>query len=200
MAVTDPELIRFCNQQIRGAADRYASLYYECRHLLDLRIADADMATTILIREAHIRSVSDRVTDTFAEHRLLKNIWFNVGTPTPINGRIPNTTEAIEDGSPGDGRPPITGQDVHNVVANVIAVENWLNDAAFGGPGTGTQIDAMLNTIIVCGADGNDPLRTVETTTFIDNRCGELTTEYEANGSLVLAQMLAVAPNPRNPA
>ena len=46
-------------------------------------------------------------------------------------------------------------------------------DAAFGGDGDGTQYDAMLNTMVVVGTAGNNPMQAAQVTMFIDNRCGE---------------------------
>ena len=72
-----------------------------------------------------------------------------------------------------------------------------MNDAAFGGGGSGTQYDAMMNTIVVAGGDGNNPLQDAQASAFIDNRCGQIVIEYEANTNAKLNAVLKVAPNPR---
>lgn len=201
MAIIDLELIRFSNEVIRPAADRMASLYYECDYLRQLKIADGDTAITIQLREGQIRSVSDLMRDWIVNSSTRDNVWFNVGMPSPYNTQFPNTaSEVVEDGAPDDGRPVITGADVHEIMTQLIQFQNWMADGAFGGPGTGTNVEAMMNTIIVVGGDGNNPLQNAQVDNFVDNRCAEVVVEYQANSNAKLTSVLAVAPNPRNPA
>lgn len=200
MAITDPELIRFSNEVIRRAADLMANLYYDCAYLKQLKDADGNTQLTIDIRETFIRGTSDKMRDWLTNSSTRENVWFNVGNPTPYNTQFPNDpAEDVVDGSPADGRPPISGADVHEVMTQLIQFQNWWNDAAFGGPGTGGQLEAMTNTIIVVGGDGNNPLIVAQVDNFVDNRCNEIKVEYEANSSAKLNSLLKVAPNPRNP-
>lgn len=76
--VTDPQAVRFCNERVRPAADRFAQLYYWCVSLRDE--------------------------------------W----TAQDIAGLIPNSTDVVLDGSATDGRPIITGADVHAVKDRVV--------------------------------------------------------------------------------
>jgi hypothetical protein len=199
--ITDPQLIRYSNEVIRPAADRMASLYYECAYLWQLAQADGDLDLTIQIREPQIRQVSDFMRSWVVNSSPRENVWFNVGTPSPYNTQFPNDPgEIIEDGSPDDGRPPISGADVHETMTQIIAYQSWMADAAFGGPGSGSQQEAMMNTIIVVGGDGNDPLQSAQVGNFVNNRCNEIKVEYEANNDAKLNAILKVAPNPRNPA
>lgn len=195
--ITDIEAVAFCNERIRTAANQLATLYYECDYLRDLKVADADTATTISLRGDQIRVAADLMLETTQVLPIIENIWFNVAS---LNTTITNSADDdVIDGSPADGRPPITGQDVHNLVSRVMDVDKWLADASFGGAGAGGSRSAMLNTIVVCGGSGNDPLQVSQVNTFIDNRCGEWVTEYEATSNAKLTQLLAVAPSPRNP-
>jgi hypothetical protein len=198
--ITDPEAIAFSNRSVRTAADNLATLYYECDYLRDLKIADDDTPTTIALREGHIRSVADLMLQIVQNEQLKENVWFNVGSPSPMNSTINNNAAFdMADGSPEDGRPPITGSDVHAVMNRVIDLDDWLEDGAFGLGGGGVQRQAMLNTLIVVSSDGNTPLQVSQVNLFIDNRCGEIVTEYEANSNTKLTHLLTVAPNPRNP-
>ncbi|KKN49380.1 hypothetical protein LCGC14_0643560 [marine sediment metagenome] len=76
--ITDPQIKRFCNEQVRQAADRFGQLYNWCRAVRDEWTAQ-DMGTA-----------------------------------------IPNTTEVIDDGADFDGRPIITGADVHAIKDRVL--------------------------------------------------------------------------------
>ena len=196
--ITDTDVIGFANSHVRTTADRLATLYYECQFLEQLRDADADTATTISLREPRIRSVADYMLSVIRLIDEIPLIWFNVGTGGTISSKT-NNSEAFDvgDGSPGDGRPGITGADIHRIITLNEGFQDWLKDAAFGGPGTGTQRDAMLNTMLVCSSSGNRPLQDAQVTTFIDNRCGEIVIEYEATGNQKLSYLLGVAPNPR---
>jgi len=199
--ITDVEAIIFSNNKVRTGADVLATLYYECKHLKNVKDSDANTATTIAIREGQIRSVSSLMLSAVLLLPASENIWFNVGAGSALNIKITNDAgDDMGDGSPQDGRPPINGQDVHNLMSRIIDLDDWILDAAFGGPGTGTSRTAMLNTILVCGKDGNNPLIVSQVNTFIDNRCGEIITEYEAGSNVKLNHLLAAAPNPRNPA
>lgn len=199
--ITDPEAIEFSNRFVRTAANRLGTLFYEARYLDELRVSDGDIATTIAQRTNHIRQIADLMIRTVQDLRKLENIWFNVGTGSALNVKITNDAgDDLIDGAPGDGRQAITGADVHSVMSRVIDIRKWMADAAFGGAGNGSSFDAMLNTMVVVGTAGNNPLQNAQATTFIANRCGEIVNEYEANSNAKLNHILAVAVNPRNPA
>lgn len=194
--ITDAEAVRFCNEKVRQAADRLATLFYEARHLDELRVADNDIATTIALRGSHIRRVSDYMLEVVQFLRPIENLWFNVGTGSSLNLKITNDAgDTVIDGH----QQAITGADVHNLMSRVVDIDNWMNDAAFGGAGNGSFFDSMLNTIVVVGSSGNIPLQNTQTTTFIANRCAEIVNEYEANANAKLNHILAVALNPRDP-
>ena len=76
--ITDPQAIRFANERVRVAADRFAQLYYWCGIVRDEFIAQ-DIASL-----------------------------------------IPDSADVIIDGSATDGRPIITGADVHNIKDLVV--------------------------------------------------------------------------------
>lgn len=76
--ITNPQAVRFCNERVRQAADRFGQLYNWCRAVRDE--------------------------------------W----TAQDIASLIPNTTDLVVDGSATDGRPPITGADVHTIKDRVL--------------------------------------------------------------------------------
>lgn len=81
--ITDPQAVRFCNERVRLAADKFGQLYNWC-------VAVA-------------------------------NEW----AAQNIAGLIPNDTSPIIDGAQTDGRPLITGADVHTIkdrVAELISL------------------------------------------------------------------------------
>ena len=64
-----------------------------------------------------------------------------------------------------------------------------------GGNGSGTQGEAMTNSVVVVGGQGDIPLQVSRVSTFIDGRCAELIADYEANNNAHLNQVLAVSTN-----
>jgi hypothetical protein len=76
--ITNPQAVRFCNERVRLAADKFAQLYNWC----------------IAVR----------------------NEW----TAQDIASLIPNDASAIIDGAQTDGRPLITGADVHTIKDRVV--------------------------------------------------------------------------------
>jgi hypothetical protein len=196
--ITDPESVQFTGW-VRQIADKLGSLYYECRHLKNLKDADGDTATTIALRHSQIRRVSDMMIDVANTVHLVEATWFNVGTGSAFNVKITNTADVIADGSTGtNGRAVITGTNVHDVMNRTIDLDDWLNNAGFGGGGGG-QRAAMFNTMNVVSSRGNNPLTVAQVNVFVDNRCTELIDEYEALGNAKLNHLLSVAVNPRNP-
>ena len=75
MAITDSLIISFSDTQIRLVADKLVTLYYECRKLKELKVADASTSTTIANRTPLIRSVSDYMVSVVQGIRHVENIW-----------------------------------------------------------------------------------------------------------------------------
>jgi hypothetical protein len=195
MTITDPEALKFCNETVRSESNRIASLYLDADYLADLK-ASMSISDFMAQHESRIRRTADAMIDAWNNLYSIENAWFNVGTGGTLSSKIPNTTEVVGDGAPGDGRPEITGQDVVRMITNFQRISDWFHDASFGGGGVGSNFDAMINTMIVVSSRGTTPLVQSQVETFVDNRCGELRTEYEASSNLRLTQVLAVAPNP----
>lgn len=76
--VTNPQAIRFCNERVRQAADKFAQLYYWCSIVRDEWLAQ------------------------------------------DIGSLVPNDTSEIIDGAQTDGRPVVTGADVHTIKDRVL--------------------------------------------------------------------------------
>lgn len=84
--ITNPQAVRFCNERVRRAADRFAQLYYRCC--------------------------------------VLRDEW----TAQGMASLIPNDAGSeVIDGSQTDGRPIITGADVHNMKDRVLDLLNLLD-------------------------------------------------------------------------
>src|SRR5687767_11279440 len=104
MPVTDPTAVKFSNEQARVAADLLARAYYIGDAARDRWDGLGGGQPALDVMQVDIRDAADAVLDAYLHVYLAEKIWF-LGT----NIVIPNTSEAIVDGSPTDGRSAATG-------------------------------------------------------------------------------------------
>lgn len=102
MAITSPQDVRFCNEQVRVAANDLLRAYRRAEIALDA--------------------------------------WFANGHNTSITNSA--TDNDVIDGSAQDGRPIMTGADVHNLVTRLSEL---VTDMEASG-------NAKLNTVIACAS------------------------------------------------
>lgn len=88
----------------------------------------------VLFCNQHIRTIADQLARTYYKLSALRDQWVALG----MSSKIPNDTSPIVDGSATDGRPPITGADVHLIAARATEI---LNDYA-------ANSNAKLNTVL----------------------------------------------------
>lgn len=190
MAITDPTAIKFCNEQVRVAADLLARAYYLCDAARDRWDSLGGGQPAIDVMQADIRKAADAVIAVYQHSFLAEKIWF-LGT----NLVIPNTSEDVVDGSPGDGRPDANGAKVHGVMDRVVQLQNWLFSATQSFSDTARNNAAAFNTVLEASAKG-PPVMTVAAAGNMMNRAGELRTNYEASSGANLGTILALAVNP----
>ena len=197
MPITDVTAVKFCNEQVRVAADLLARAYYLCDAAKDQWDALGGGQPAVDVMTPQIRAAANAVVAAYQHCFLAEKIWF-LGT----NSVIPNTSETIVDGSPADGRPEATGAKVHAVMARAIEFQNWLfstnPDQVGAGEGfldTGRDNAAAFNTVLSAGKDG-PPVLTASNAGKLINRAGELRTNYEASSNVNLGTLLAFAVNP----
>jgi hypothetical protein len=190
MTITDPTAVKFCNEQARVAADLKARAYYLCDAARDRWDSLGGGQGAIEVMAADIRDSADAVLAAYVHDFLAEKIWF-LGTNTVI----PNTSEAIGDGSPTDSRPAATGAKVHAVMDRAIQFQNWLFSAtqSFSDPLRASA--ATFNTVLEASGKG-PPTLTVAAAGNMMNRAGELRTNYEASSNQNLGTLLALAVNP----
>src|SRR5262245_65606542 len=63
------------------------------------------------------RSMADRLVQAYQMAAGLKQAWFATG----VNTKFPNDDSLVDDGSAVDGRSPLTGADVNNVVSVTVS-------------------------------------------------------------------------------
>ncbi len=192
MTITDPTAIKFSNERARIAADRLARSYYLCDAARDRWAGLAGSATEkIAIMEADIRRAATEVIDAYAFAFLTEKIWF-----LGVNNEFPNTTEEVDDGSPGDGRPAGTGAKVQAVMSRVVEFQNWLLSAAGSFADANRTGLAYYNTILMASNYG-PPTMSEATASNMINRCDELAANYEASSNANVNSLLAFAVNPQ---
>ena len=96
--ITDPEAVRFCNEQVRVGADKLAQMYYAAKAIKDEWIANPNLATLIAF----------------------------------------DNPDDVVDGSATDGRHPISGIEVNNLITRLGEL---ITDMEAGG-------NAKLNTVL----------------------------------------------------
>jgi hypothetical protein len=190
VTITDPTAIKFSNEQARVAADKLAQSYALCDAARDRWDSLGGGQTAIDVMESDIRSAADSVVVAYQHCFLAEKLWF-LGT----NIIIPNTSEAIGDGSPADSRPAATGAKVHGVMDRAVQMQNWLFSATQSFTDTARNNAATFNTVIEASSNG-PPTMTVAAAGNMMTRCSELRTNYEANTQANLNALLAFAVNP----
>src|SRR5262245_62620618 len=65
------------------------------------------------------RSMADRLVQAYQMAAGLKQAWFATG----VNTKFPNDDSLVDDGSAVDGRSPLTGADVNNVVSVTVSLD-----------------------------------------------------------------------------
>lgn len=190
VTITDPTAIKFCNEQVRIAADLLAKAYFLCDAAKDRWDSLGGGQPAIDIMEPDIRAAGSAVVAAFQKCFLAEKIWF-LGT----NVVIPNTSEAIDDGSPTDSRPAATGAKVHAVMSRVVEFQNWLFSATQSFSDAARDNAAAFNTVLQASFNG-PPTMAVSDAGNLMNRAGELRTNYEASSNANLGTLLAFAVNP----
>lgn len=190
MTISDPTAIKFCNEQVRPAADRLAQAYFRCDSARDRWDSLGGGQPAIDVMEADIRDAADAVVEAYQHCFLAEKLWF-LGT----NIVIPNTAEAIDDGSPTDLRPAATGAKVHAVMDRAVQIQNWLFSATQSFSDAARNNSAPFNTVIEASSNG-PPTMSVAAAGNMMTRASELRTNYEATGNENLAMLLALAVNP----
>jgi hypothetical protein len=190
VTITDTTAVKFSNEQARVAADKLAQAYALCDDARDRWDSLGGGQPAIDVMEGDIRSAADAVVTAYLHCFLAEKLWF-LGT----NIVIPNTSEAISDGSPADSRPAATGAKVHGVMDRAVQMQNWLFSATQSFTDTARNNAATFNTVIEASSNG-PPTMTVAAAGNMMTRCSELRTNYEANTQANLNALLAFAVNP----
>lgn len=188
--ITSATAIRFSNERVRVSADRLAQAYYLADALKDQWDALGGGQTALNALAAKVRQVANKLTELYEWCWRTEKVWFAIGSST----LIPNTADAVVDGSPGDGRSANTGAKCNNVMSRVIEFQNWLLSSTGSFSDTARNSIDWYNTVL----KAHDSWLTLDTTIAGDlvTRCGELRTNYEASSSANLNTLLALAVNP----
>jgi hypothetical protein len=193
MAITDPDAIKFSNEQARVGADLLARAYYRCDAARDRWDGLAgDEAAKIAVMGADIRAAADAVIAAYLHAYLSEKIWF-----LGVNSLFPNTTEEVSDGSAADGRPAATGAKVIAVMSRAIEFQNWLLSASGSFTDSARGSLAYFNTVLAASTYNNGTPLDASSAGNLMNRCGELRTNYEASSGANLNSILAFAVNPQ---
>lgn len=190
MAITDPTSVKFANEQARKAADLLARAYYLADACADRWNGLGGGQGAVDVMAGDIRAAADAIVAAYLHAFKAEKIWF-LGS----NLAIPNSSEAIEDGSPGDGRPSATGAKVHSVMARAVEFQNWLFSATQSFADSARNNAAGFNTVLSASKDG-PPVLTVANAGNLINRASELRTNCEASSGANLNGLLAFAANP----
>ena len=74
--------------------------------------ADIENPQAVTFANEYVRPGGDRIAQLYYTLDLMEDVW----TAQNVASLIPDTTDVIVDGSGTDGRPPITGADVRDLI------------------------------------------------------------------------------------
>lgn len=205
MAITDPSTIKFCNEQIRPAADKLARAYYRSLKVSQLWAAQPGTNDEkFVVLADSVRRAANHLRWAWRFVSNADRIW----NSNNIQAVIPNDPlEEVWDAPGGGGqdptRPPLTGQDVRRVKFRMEEFTNWLSRGTDGDehwvldanatlPITEDYIDDVyrLTDEAVVTPTG------FQAKTLAVDRCGQIVTEWGTTNPSKFTHILLASVNP----
>lgn len=196
MSITNVNVVKFSNEQVRTVCDALGKSYYRCNEVRDRWDSLGANQAALDVIQSDIKAAANAVLDTYLHCVIDERIWFVGDGASGINTLTPNTSEDVVDGSPVDGRPACSGQKIHAAMERVVEFQNWLlNNLGAQFTIAARNGLACLNTVLVCSRYGPSTINLTNAANFL-TRCSELRTDYEVSSNLKLGTILALATNP----
>ncbi len=193
--------IAFCNNVVRVGANLLGQSYTSCKSRLQRWQGLGSGASALAAMTSPINEIRNTANFIILNGvwdfcQLAERTWFLKGTTT----YIPNDGASLILDGPGggtqdSGRPPINAANVNIVVAQLISFRQWLQNDSFTTTGTAGDF-ANHNNILQVSSNGPPGAMGLSDATNFMNRCNDLVTQYEANSSNILNNILVAATNP----
>ena len=177
---------KFCNEYPRVSSTLLAKAYFDGEQLQAQWNATAEGDRITVLGSAIIKQ-SQLLKRALVACRATANQWWAEGGTI-----VPNDATVIEDGSPADGRPEITGAKIVAVITQSTEFANWLDHGEYVTNVVDTDNGAYRHAILAVAMSEASTLDANDAATII-TRCGQLSTELEANTNARLNVLLAVA-------
>lgn len=183
MPINTTAQITFSNEIVRPGADKLAQAYNRGKDLVTRFNALGSDQTALDIMRGEFRDVATSFKTAYLTSVLTRD------ANDAGNSPIPNTTDAVEDGAPGDGRPQVDGQEANTLIGLAGEFANWLKTGT--ADGTGNQDLGLRRTLVVALLPAGDiTLSHAQNFVTVINT---ITGDYEASSNTKLNQILAVA-------